>query len=363
MNEVRSLTGLRGFAAVSVFLAHLRITLGEYGVNLDAPLWFTRLFMEGGRQVDIFFVLSGFILTLNYQSWFGERLRLKDAFVFWQRRFARIYPLHAFILLLVIGFVLAAHLFHMNTTHGLDRFDVEELPAYFLLMQAWGVWFDGPGQWNPPAWSVSIEALAYVFFPLWIAFQSRAVARHPALAVAVCVVLGFALNAWVHWGIAGPSAIARGLSEFALGCALVGVIDLPAARWLQTGRGAALALLLVAACYLAIAETAFVIGLAGAVLLLALRGDNAVARFYASRPVFFLGEISYSIYLGHFLFSSIGYRIVHPAWMAQGPLQAWIGLLVIVAFVLLASTLCYYGIERPGRRWLRPPSPLRASAG
>src|SRR4029077_14186047 len=75
MKEIRALTGVRGVAAITVFLAHTRETLQSRGVSLDIPDPIVRLFLCGGRQVDIFFVLSGFILAMLYRDWFVDGVR------------------------------------------------------------------------------------------------------------------------------------------------------------------------------------------------------------------------------------------------------------------------------------------------
>ena len=74
MTEIRALTGLRGIAAIIVFFAHTRETLGSRGLSLQVPMLIQRLFLSGGRQVDIFFVLSGFILALIYRDWFARSI-------------------------------------------------------------------------------------------------------------------------------------------------------------------------------------------------------------------------------------------------------------------------------------------------
>jgi peptidoglycan/LPS O-acetylase OafA/YrhL len=352
MNEIRPLTGLRGIAALCVFLAHLRITLGDYGLPLGTPEWFSRLFLEGGRQVDVFFVLSGFILMMNYRSWFAGRLEAGKYFTFLRRRFARIYPLHFTVLLLVICFVVAAHVLGASTSHGLGRFDPAALPAHFLLMHAWGIFFEGPGEWNPPSWSVSIEALAYLFFPVVVYVLARRRDRDPLLPVGFAVCAGFALNAMTHWGLAGFAGIARGLCEFLLGCCLQGLVAHPVGRWLQGRTGSIAAFALIVVCYVSMPDTGFVIALCASPLLLSLTRENPASRFFGWTPIWFLGEISYSIYLGHFLFSSIAYRIVGIAWMKTGPWQTVAGILLISAFVVSLSAACFYAIERPGRRLL-----------
>lgn len=363
MGEIRALTGLRGIAAIIVFFAHTRDTLQSRGLPLEVPSPIVRLFLSGGRQVDIFFVLSGFILALIYRDWFRGGVTKKSYVKFIQRRFARIYPLHAFMLLLTIAFVYAAYVSHANVLNGLERFNTSSLPAYFLLVQAWGFFGTDPGTWNPPAWSVSIEALAYLVFPffLWLSFGLQKT-RPFALFVGIAVC-GFALNAVTTWGLAGVPGVSRGLSEFALGCATVGLCDGALARWLKSEWGGALALAALLVCFALTADTGFWIGLFTAPLLIALCGNNSASRLFGHRIIYFLGEISFSIYLGHFLFSTIAYRLVSVAWMRTGPVALLIGLCGITLFVVAASTLTYFAVERPGRDLLRgrkaPPPPER----
>jgi peptidoglycan/LPS O-acetylase OafA/YrhL len=353
MGEIRALTGLRGIAALVVFLAHTRETLENRGLALPIPRLAERLFLSGGRQVDIFFVLSGFILAMIYRDWFSGAVSRRSYGKFLQRRFARIYPLHCFMLLLVIAAVCVALVFRLHTVNGLERYDFSSLPAYFLLVQAWGFLGDNPGDWNPPAWSVSIEALAYLVFPAFIWLTSRAEKVRPWLVFAAVAACGFLLNALTHWGLAAIPGIARGLSEFALGCATLPLLNGAVARWLKSGSGSLAAVTAVAVCFALTPDTGFIIGLVTAPLLLSLCGENPVSRFLGNPVVFFLGEISFSIYLGHFLYSTIAYRLVSIAWMASGGAALAAGLCAIVAFVLAASTLTYFAVERPGRDLLR----------
>jgi peptidoglycan/LPS O-acetylase OafA/YrhL len=58
------------------------------------------------------------------------------------------------------------------------------------------------------------------------------------------------------------------------------------------------------------------------------------------------------VYLGHFLFSSLAYRLISPAWMAQSSSHAVAGGAVLTVVVIVASSITYYMVERPSRRWL-----------
>jgi len=336
-----------------VFLDHTRMTLQTRGLPIHVNVLVERLFLMGGRQVDIFFALSGFVLALIYKDWFAGSVTATSYGQFLKRRFARIYPLHAFMLLLVIAMVVAAHLVHAQTMNGLDRFSASSLPAYFTLTQAWGFLGDDPGQWNPASWSVSIEALAYLIFPFYILATAKFGNSRPWILFAVVACCGFLLNATTHWGLTGYAGIARGLSEFTLGCATAGFYGSPVAAWLQGRLGSVVAFAGLILCFALTPDTGFVIALFTAPLLLSLCGDNAVEKLFSNAIVFFLGEISYSIYLDHFLFSTISYRIISLSWMKSGALPLFLGASFIVMFVLLAATFTYYTVERPGRNLLR----------
>ncbi len=353
MKEIRALTGLRGIAALVVFFAHTRDTLENRGLSFHVPTLVERLFLSSGRQVDIFFVLSGFVLAMIYRDWFANAVTADGFGRFLKRRFARIYPLHFFWLILVIAFVYAAHAFQAPTVNGLERYDVSILPACFLLAQAWGFLGDDPGNWNRASWSVSIEVLAYLIFPFYIWLTSSIEKTRPwtlFVAVACC---GLLLNVSTPWGLAGYPGVVRGLSEFMLGCATAGFSGSRADGWLQRRLGSALAFAALLICFALTPDTGFVVALFTAPLLLALCGNNAVAGLFSNRPVFFLGEISYSIYLGHFLLSAVSHRLVSVPWMRTGALQLCLGLCFIVLFVLAGATVTYYTIERPGRDLLR----------
>jgi peptidoglycan/LPS O-acetylase OafA/YrhL len=353
MGEIRALTSLRGIAAIVVFFAHTRETLEARGLHIEVSTLVQRFFFAGGRQVDIFFVLSGFILALIYSDWFATSVTRAQYVKFIQRRFARIYPLHCFMILLVVASVSAAHLFHFQTMNGLDRYDYATLPAYFLLVQAWGFLGDNPGEWNPPAWSVSIEALAYLLFPFFLWLTARPEKTRPWTVLLAIIACGFLLNSVTHWGMAAVPGTARGLSEFALGCATVPFLATPATRWLQSPLGSATAVAFIAIVFALTPDTGFIIGLSTAPLLLALCGNNPISRALGNPVLYFLGEISFSIYLGHFLYSTIAYRLVSVPWMKNGPLQLVVGFSGIVLFVLVASTITYFAVERPGRDLLR----------
>jgi peptidoglycan/LPS O-acetylase OafA/YrhL len=355
VKEIRALTGIRGVAALIVFLSHTRETLIARGLDLPMPDVAQRLFMTGGRQVDIFFVLSGFILALTYKDWFDDSLNSAGYLKFLRRRFARIWPLHAFMLLLTVALVAGAQFTHARILNGLGRFSFATLPMDFLLVHAWPFFATSATEemeWNPPSWSISIEAFAYLLFPVFLVVTCSARKKQPWLLLAASVAFGFACNALVPWDRTSFTGLGRGLSEFGLGCVTANLFASRTADWLRSNVGATVAFAVLVTCFAFPPETWFGIGLVTAPLLLALSGSNYLSRVLSLRPIYFLGEISYSIYLGHFLFGSVAYRLVSTQWMKSGPLATAAGLIVIIATVLCLSTLTYYAIERPGRNLL-----------
>jgi peptidoglycan/LPS O-acetylase OafA/YrhL len=352
MKEIRALTGIRGLAALTVFLDHNRDNLGVRGIYLHVPTLASRLFLSAGRQVDLFFVLSGFILSLIYGAWFAQTVDSGSYLKFLRRRVARVYPLHVFMLALIVSLVIAASIVHAHIWHGADRFTWYTLPATLLMVHAWGFFGADQGPWNPASWSISIEFLAYLLFPLFLWVTASLRARRPWLLLVATACVGLVSNYFFTFDMAGTGGIARGLSEFIFGCALVGLYDSQFAAWLRSNAGAAVALLVMAVTYALTPDVAFVIALGVAAVLLSLSGTNWLSSFFGWTPVYFLGEISFSIYLGHFLFTAVAYRIVSVEWMRSSTMAMYQGLFLITAFVLVLSTLTYFGVERPGRNWM-----------
>ncbi len=150
-DRLHALTGLRFLAAAAVFVSHAR-------------LWFLIPDFEpgplGSAAVGFFFTLSGFILSHVYHSRKTSRAQ------FYKARFARIWPLHATCLALVV------------ITPGLagppqDAVEWTQFASHVTLTQSW-TW-DAPWflKWNGPAWSLSVEAFFYVLFPFVAALRPR----------------------------------------------------------------------------------------------------------------------------------------------------------------------------------------------
>lgn len=295
-SRLPALTGVRGVAALWVVAYH-----------------FTRgvpVIERGALGVDLFFMLSGFILSYAHdgaravRDWRAQRDFLK-------LRLARIYPLYAATLLLLGLYVLADPGFADSYPLARQRWGLDSFVASLLLVQNWGHFL--PTCWNTPAWSLSAEWFAYLGFPLFQRLTRPARAVYLPLLLAAGCLAGF-VAAMVALGIdrpdlAGTPGMARVVSEFAAGCLLFtawrnGLPTLGA--WAD-----AAALLLLAIAVLAGGRLAW-IALPGfaLVLLLGAQGHGAIARALAQPPLVWLGKVSYSLYLTHWIVLQIGLRVV-----------------------------------------------------
>jgi peptidoglycan/LPS O-acetylase OafA/YrhL len=289
MIENRPLTAIRGIAALAVVLFHLAE---------NVPGAWPPVLAYGEFGVDVFFILSGYILTAVYADMTAPQIGR-----FWANRVARIFPLHLAVLAaLAVG---TLTLFRAGlTTRDPGFFDPHTLPYHASLTF---VWFGLPVGWNGPAWSLSVEWAAYLLFPAWL-FSLRRL--KPGMASLLCLVLAAAaLFHLTRDGVAvtGGGALARGLLEFALGSAL---------------RRAAFP-----------AECVRVLTFAG-------------ERLLDWPPLVWLGRISYSIYLLHAPFLMVWIKVAPPIGMIATSLA-------FLAALLIASQLSYVIIEVPARQWLR----------
>lgn len=148
--QIPALAGLRGLAALWVFLGHYT---GIIQTVFGLPIIIFTLFSQGWIAVELFFILSGFIMVhahpLGAQTWAAY-----SRFV--HKRFARIWPVHILVLS-VCWLMIGAH----EWGHTPSLFDYVRS---ITLTHAW--WNYNHAIWNDPSWSLSAEWGAYLTFPL-----------------------------------------------------------------------------------------------------------------------------------------------------------------------------------------------------
>jgi peptidoglycan/LPS O-acetylase OafA/YrhL len=340
--DIPALTGIRGIAAWAVVLYHIRLSLAW-----TLPDEAVAMLGKGYLAVDLFFMLSGFVLWLNYSDKLRrEGFRAFPGFI--GRRIARIWPLHIATLAGAVLFASAAFALGKPVAEPWNH-----LPLHILLIHNWG--FTSVLGWNTPSWSISGEFAAYLLFPL-LALATDWRRFRPAMLVFLLVLLAYLLHEAMAAG--GATLLDHDIPRLGIFRALIGFAmgTILCALWLQwrDGRRRALkvagALLLL---YLALTarwapETAVAPpALAGLLFLVALTAD-ARGNPLASRPIHYLGTISYSTYLVHMLLFGL-FKIVFVEEALRMSL-AEAGLFLLLTF--LASVVLFQRIERPAQRAL-----------
>lgn len=328
--------GLRALAVVPVLLFH-----AGFG------------FVAGGfAGVDVFFVISGFLITSIIKT------EIRDGSFsivgFYERRARRLAPALLLVCAVSIPFALMWMLPEELNNFGKSLYAVNLFASNFLFWDQTG--YFAPSTALIPllhTWSLAVEEQFYVVFPLLLLMLRRFSAATTVKVVLALVLLSF--GATQILARLDPAAnfylLPSRFWELGIGSCLA----LVGADRLDVGRGrrevlAALGLLAIAGSYLFVEETAFYPGwttvpvVLGTALLLAFaRGDTAVGRLLSLKPLVAVGLISYSLYLWHqpvFAFARLRAIDEIPA--------AGYALLTALCFVL--AYLSWRYVEQPFRK-------------
>src|SRR6266404_6750557 len=285
--ELPALTSLRGLAAVAVVLFHSSFLAFNYAGG--APPWIWR---RGYLAVDLFFFLSGFVLTHVYGNRFADERSWQTVGKFLWARFCRIYPASLF----TVGiFVLLYATGRTPFPPGISFKD--QLIAALLLMQV--PWLDDI-LINGPSWSISAEWYAYLLFPFAVPMICRLRGRAAAVFCTM-LLIGIAIDHMIFtheqqdWGW---GALARALPEFMVGVFAYRSYSERLFRkiWEKDATLIAVVALIVAACLRGTSDGLIVILLV-ALLLASVCNSGRLAGILNAGPLRWLGEVSYSVYI------------------------------------------------------------------
>jgi peptidoglycan/LPS O-acetylase OafA/YrhL len=360
--RITALDGLRGIAILLVLLLHLT-TFGQFRPTAGIDIVYRRIASVGWIGVDLFFVLSGFLIT-------GILLEAKGRpgffSTFYTRRVLRIFPLY-YVFLALFFFVLIP----LFPGLGFGHLTGEQGWQWFYL-QNFKLARDG---WDPPPaplghlWSLAVEEQFYLLWPLVVfACSPRALTLICVVIVVVCPVLRTALHIEGN-AVAAYALMPARMDTLAFGALLAILARQPgglarALGWLKPlGWGATLVLLAMAAWKHRLDSEGLVVQAAGytllalsfgAVLAVAATAPSAgrTHRLFASPVLVFFGKYSYGIYILHqpllACFQQIGFtaRAVAPVFGSRLPgvlLFSAIGGIASVGLALLSWRL----VEQP----------------
>ena len=288
--------GLRAIAVLSVVIFH----------------FFPHFLRNGYLGVDIFFVISGFLITTHFLSVEGQNLSvvLKS---FYKRRVIRLFP--ALFLFLTLTYIFVSHFF---LPVDVVNFENSLLASYTFWANYYfwrdGGYFGGSDQLKPllHIWSLSVEEQFYIFFPMFFLILVKLSRKFKySLEIGVGLVATLSFIFWLILNYIGGENPAFFLLptrvwQFSLGALLaiiVGKKMFPSIR-----IGVDLTLFVGSVCFITLAifvdfnaqfQTALVtVGALGFIAFSKYQNNFLLLVFRSSLSVFF-GKISYSLYLYH----------------------------------------------------------------
>ncbi len=356
---------LRGLAIFFVLMNHvnMRLLLAHIPYAQDLPQHLTSsLVWNGQHGVQIFFAVSGFLITSTALRRWGslEKISLRG---FYLMRFARIAPL-LFALLLVLSILHATHLHNFvvpQETGGLPRALLAALTFHINVLEAHRGYL--PANWDI-LWSLSIEEMFYLFFPLLARFLGRG--KFLIIILLGFVVVGpFARTILAHGNeIWQEYSYLGGMDAIALGCltALLVAHKKFSPRALIAQAVAGSLLLLTTLCFSPEVESwglqrlgldmTFVAVATCLIIVAAAQSRWKSPRTFS--PLRNLGQRSYEIYLTHMFIVLAAFAVF---LRAGSPMRAVIPLFVIstVAAALLGELVARFYSEPLNRsiraRW------------
>lgn len=367
--EIKALTGLRIIAAVWVVLFHFRPLLQLASPQLSDTL--APVLDRGAQGVDLFFILSGFVLTWNYLERMGETFSVRATVHFLWLRLARVWPIYLVTMHLALLWVIfTLHVGHVPT-EDLSRFTAISYVRQVLLVQLWfEPFFDGTS-WDGPAWSISAEWLAYLLFGVLVLAVYRMMRVTSARGLAILAIIaslpplllllatGEFYSPW--------SWLPRIVMQFtagALACAAVRKISPTDSARRAAGYCSALIIAaMVAILYYfdshpisGLYDSGGLVDVLFVPLVMALAiGIGSLPALLSTRVMVYGGQISFCLYMVH--------ELVHTSWnwaakqfdivLDEGATEAkWMVCGLLVAATLL-SMLLFHAVEEPGRHWMR----------
>ena len=348
--EVKALTGIRGIAAIDVALGHFNIN----------NLYYINMFVFHDAAVDIFFALSSFTLFMVYGT--KGKINWRDFAV---SRFARVYPLYFIVTLIGVYLNAYGQIFQLSTPSGQDM--IKHLLSQ-LFMTAQLPIPSIAGFYLVALWSVPIEAFCYIFIFAPLRWISPRICSSSSLLVLVVLSTFTVLILYVkHFnpivnsvGVVPPADLwaywlpsFRGILMFTAGWAVFKVYE----QERSFAQALGIATNAIALSILAVITTGetfgmirkeFIVTLVPFLIVSLMNPNSFTAKLLALPPIYYLGKISFSIYLLHL---PVYIEVLYYFPLLANKELFRIG--VPLATTLLISPVSYHLIEDPARRLIK----------
>ncbi|MCO5398542.1 acyltransferase family protein [Ralstonia soli] len=353
-NELKSLTGLRGVAALYVVVYHFHPVTG------NGPI--SAFFRHGYLAVDLFFVLSGFVMALNYGSMFRDGFSGKAYRKFLIRRIFRVYPLYLFITTCLAAGLLLGGAVPMSNVFAFFFVIV----ANTLMIQSWGI---APSIVSS-AWSISTEWAAYLLFPLLVSillYSRKSYVIAGSIASLASIVTLSLVDPSLVLGSQrernGPldlcafdsiGPMVRCIAGFSLGLLAYRIRSIARVREILgcTPMSTTIGITVVALLCIPLSDTALAMLFPALIISLSFQ-RGLLSKILGTRAIYALGVWSYSIYLIHGPFTDLIRVLAANPVVHSIPGAATALTVVSMVTVVALSALAYSAIEEPARSQLK----------
>jgi peptidoglycan/LPS O-acetylase OafA/YrhL len=370
-----NLTPLRGIAALLTVVFHVNLVLSLFGGKLldeKDSSFLDHMYL----MVDFFFVLSGFILCYVYAQNFRDSVNGQGFRKFTIARFARVYPLHLFSLLLTTLFLYLLHQWGATVSPILDAENsVYSFITNLLLLHSMNLhqWFT----FTHASWSISTEWWMYMLFPFLVTPFMKLSRPGRFFVFALCIVGYFVIGYVLVPLVTVPDALSffrsnetppfslnvsyqygffRCLFGFVIGMMVYfGYRENWAKKIFSSGYAFLVLVIGLMSCLHFAVLDVFTVLFFPFILLSAAYGNRNLNAILATKPLQRLGDWSFSIYLIHqpFLYQGSALLgnpdktgIVIPKMTMW---NSWLACVAFIAFILFVSYLTYRFIELPAR--------------
>jgi peptidoglycan/LPS O-acetylase OafA/YrhL len=314
-------------------------------------------------MVDLFFIMSGFLIMHVYKEQFAEKVSAAAFKKFIVARFARVYPLHLFTLLVLVGMYL------LQRGNQGSFCDPHAIASHIFLLHSFPL--NNELTWNIPSWSISAEWWSYILFPALclLIFKNKKISVPVLLLVVVaCYIL---LLYFVPRNDIAPGGnrqnlditydygFLRSIAGFMTGMLLYLLYSVDKVKKVFSRDifCALFAILIIAELHAGLPDIVFVPGFCILILLLTCN-TGKITGVFNNKALNFLGDISYSVYLLHFLLIIFVVKAAYKLGFRfdfQTGLPFFKGAMLCIGYVvvlLILSTISYRFLEKPCRKYI-----------
>ena len=361
--NIPTLTPLRGIAALMVAVFHFDGVVANF-VNQQQSMLIAKCYL----MVDLFFIMSGFIILHVYGDKFSVSINKAGFLKFIGARFARIYPLHFFTLLIWVA------LFYALNQPPSPINNPMAIPTHLLLLHSFGI--HNIFTWNVPSWSISAEWWAYIIFPMLAIFIARfkniAIITLSIFSMMAYIAIMYFLprvNIFVpdlpvphNLDVTYNYGYLRGIAGFIAGMICYLAFEQQKINnYLRRDLISFLIIIITIILFHFGVNDLLLIPCFMLLVISIAANQGVIYKIFQFKPLQYLGDISYSIYLVHVLLmfyfavpiiERFGYVYKGPGSLKMPFITGFGFCIVYIVAVILLSTISFYTIEKPCRDWL-----------